>query len=725
LLVVCSLCITAYAQDQQPDQVGDVIRINTNLVQTDVTVVDKQGRFVEGLKAEQFELRVDGKPQPISSLDRVTAGTAKEARLARRGATNLPEVEAGRPSYRGRTIIFFIDDLHLSLQSLDRTRQMLVHFLDKEMGNHDRVAIASASGQIGFLQQFTDNKAVLRAALARLNYHPYNISGYGGGSSRMSEYMALTIDSKADEKVTNFYIEECMKQAQPAKDARSYAVMRHSCEVQVKGSARAILLQAAQITANTYDSLETLIRSSQRLPGRKLAFFVSDGFLLETGQRGPALLQKLQKITDAALRVGVVIYTIDAKGLVSGALDATNSVPVDANGRLESALLREVAASQDALMALADETGGRALRNRNVFDNWVSAALEETSNYYRLAWRPETEEQRDEKFRKVEVSIAGRPDLTVRLPRGFLNGSKALAAVIKTSGSANEKVEANRTASGPDVELRDALTDFYTRDTLPTLLSVSYLNTPNNGTVLTASTEVANSAISFGPDGQQPAAIDLAGVVLNDKGKIVSSFRNHLTVNPLATDPEHHQPGTGGIIYNYKAAQLSPGIYQVRVAARDAASGRVGSAVEWIEIPDLSNNHLTLSSLLIGAQVMETSKSAETSAQSVPRVQFSVDRRFARSSHLGFWIFIYNAARKAGGAPSLTAQVQVFREGQVVVNTQPRQLKTETMADLARIPYGGDFALNSLVQGSYELRVTITDQLTNTTASQTVSFVVE
>jgi hypothetical protein len=144
-------------------QTTDVLRINTELVQTDVTVLDKQGRFVDGLTADQFELTLDGKAQPISFFERINTGTAKElAQLAtsRRGSTaaspSLSEAEAP-----GRVILFFLDDLHLSGASLTRARQALSDFVETRLRDTDQVAIVSTSGQIGFLQQLTDEPAVL------------------------------------------------------------------------------------------------------------------------------------------------------------------------------------------------------------------------------------------------------------------------------------------------------------------------------------------------------------------------------------------------------------------------------------------------------------------------------------------------------------------------------------------------------------------------------------
>src|SRR6267142_2533071 len=192
------LAQVANAQQPQPKaQDEDVLRISTDLVQTAITVIDKNGRFVDGLDRGQFELTVDGKPRPISFFERVTAGTEREAQLTVRNNAEVshPAPSTNRATVRGRTIVFFIDDLHLSADSMNRTRAVLRHFLDHEMNSRDSVAIASASGQVGFLQQFTNHREVLNAAIERLAPRPYDVKGYGQGTERMTEFDALTIDS--------------------------------------------------------------------------------------------------------------------------------------------------------------------------------------------------------------------------------------------------------------------------------------------------------------------------------------------------------------------------------------------------------------------------------------------------------------------------------------------------------------------------------------------------
>ena len=687
IFLLIALCVVVKGQEPE------VIRTKTELVQTAITVLDKKGHFVEGLQRNQFQLIVDGKPRPVEFFERVAAGSPRETEIANLGNTNTSAAPATAASrIPGRTIVFFIDDLHLSPDSMIRTKMMLEHFLDREMSSKDNVAILTASGQVGFLEQFTNNRAVLDAAMSRLIPRMYDAEGYNyGNSTKMTEYMAFTIDtSKTDRKVMDFYIEECLKGSNTFKKAAQVAALiRASCETQVKSSARAVLMQAAQITQNTYNSLESAMRSLARAPGRKLAFFVSDGFLLDAGPRAANVRDKLDHVIDAAQRAGVVVYTIHAAGLVnSNFLDPGNKRPMDIQGRLDIASTGELAANQDALSAIASDTGGRALRGMNFFDKWVSTVLDETSNYYVVAWRPENEDEKLPKFRNVKITVAGQPELTVRAPKGYV------AATTPTAVVKNDKPKT------PDTELRDALGDFYPTTGLPTLLSLTYLNTPANGLVVTSSIEILGT-------GAQGATIKLAGVVLNDKGKIASSFKNQLNIDAPKSG------GSDSIFYNHHTP-LAPGIYQFRVAARDEKTGRVGSAIQWIVIPDLTKSQLTLSSVLLGGQVLED--------KSTPHVQLSVDHTFPRTSQMGYWVFVYNAKRDASGKPQITVLTQVLRDGHSVMSSQKKV--SNTGPDLERIPFGEELALNTLAPGKYDLKVIVTDGVAGTSASQVADFVV-
>lgn len=698
---ICTIVLPVQISAQTPSPSpqpppDDVIRIDTELVQTDVMVFDKKGSFVSGLKPEQFELTVEGNSQPISFFEQVRAGSSKEVRLLSKEKT-APDSSPVNET-RGRTIIFFIDDLHLSLDSLGRTRKALAQFIDSEMTESDRVAIASTSGDLGFLQQFTDYKPVLRAAADRLTQHPYKVDDLTDSRTPMTENGALTIERNEDPGVLDFYVERCLREAYPLK------YRKESCEIQVKSRARGMLLQAASVIMNTYASLESLMQSAKLLPGRKLVFFFSDGFLLDTGPRNLSPRDKLREITDAALRSGVIVYTIDARGLFSGQLDATNNVPFDKQNRLESMSLREGASMQDALNALAGDTGGRALRNQNYFDRWVNKILDETSEYYLLAWRPTNREEALNSFKNIAVRVMDHPEYEVRLPRGFLTGSPKSPPkpIAEVQGPAQSHQE-----------LQQALTSLNPKREILTSLSAVYLDTPEHGAVLTTSVEVANESLSYqAKDGKQLAAVEVVGVVVNDRGKPAGSFQTRLNINALGEGAEQNSSS----IYNSRLAVV-PGLYQIRVATRDINSGRVGSAQQWIEVPNLALGHLSVSSLLLGLQNVGPAKE---------QVQFSVDHRFARNAHLGFMAFIYNATRGPGGpsAPNLSFQARLLKMGQPVLNTRWQKISMASQ-DQARIVCNGDLSLNSVPSGQYTLELTVTDDANKTSVSQQTRITVE
>jgi len=188
---------------QQQGQVDDVVRVNTELVQTDVMVFDRKGQFVDGLKPDQFVLKIDNKPQPISFFERVTSAGLREEK---KEPVDGRAVSSGSFAViRGRTVIFFVDDLHLAPDRLARTRKALLEFIDHGMAANDQVALTSSSGQIGFLQQFTDDRVTLHSAVARLNYRANTKLDMENPS--MSEFVALKI-REGDEQAITYYVQE-------------------------------------------------------------------------------------------------------------------------------------------------------------------------------------------------------------------------------------------------------------------------------------------------------------------------------------------------------------------------------------------------------------------------------------------------------------------------------------------------------------------------------------
>src|SRR4026209_800363 len=137
------------------------------------------------------------------------------------------------------------------------------------------------------------------------------------------------------------------------------------------------------------------------------------------------------------------------------------------------------------------------------------------------------------------------------------------------------------------------------------------------------------------PEGKVQAVIDLSAVYFDEKGVVKDSFMERIVT--AAPTLEKAQNYHNDLMFTYPA-KLTPGIYQVRVAARDDKSGKVGSAHAWIEIPDLANKKLAMSSLLLGERTQAMMTNFSNSA-GVDPVALNASHRFQRESTLRFLIF--------------------------------------------------------------------------------------
>jgi VWFA-related protein len=703
-------CAQATAQTT-PKSPDDVVRVYTELVQTDVMVFDKQGRFVDGLTKENFELRIDGKPRTIQAFEKITAGSDEEAQLAAaRGATTV-NLKRPVPLDRGRIVFFFLDDFHMDLPGLRAAKKVITTFVDKQMGQNDQAAIASATGQLGFLQQLTTDRLVLHTALDRLTPRNFLVKDFD--RPPMSEYEALLIE-RNDKGVIDFFVAETMR--------LNPGITRTTAEQMVRTRSQSTTAQAAQVNFNMLSGLESLVRSARKLPGRKVVFLLSGGFLLEN-RRGDTM-SKLRDITNAAAKGGVVIYSMDTRGLIASLNDASSDLPFDPSSALMAAKLSEIPATQDGMHALAVDTGGKALYNTNDLTQGIAPAIKETSTYYLLAWKPDPETQKQGRFRNLEVKLVGRDDLTVRVRKGFFDLDPP--APVAESKKKPEPPAATKPAT---VKLKEAISAAYPERSLPILMSVDYYDIAEKGPTLSTAIQVPGEFLSFGaqPDGKIQAVLDLSGVYFDDKGNVKANFMERITTT--APSLEATQGYRSDITFTYPT-NLPPGLYQVRAAARDDKSGRVGSAHAWIEIPDLTKKKLAMSSLLLGerkqstlANVSDTAPAAMSDNVPGSPVALSASHRFQRDSTLRFLIFAYNTLPSpADQKPDVAVQVQVIRDDQPVITTALRKISTDGVADVARLPYAAEIPMNDLLPGRYLLRITLIDRVAKQSTTRQTHF---
>ena len=703
-LLTCSLLVAQVPQNPPPSSQEEVVRVYTELVQTDVMVFDKQGRFVNGLTSNDFQLKVDGKPRPIQAFDLVKAGSNEEVQLAAaRGGPAAPPTSATRPIPldRGRTVFFYLDDFHLDPAGFAAARKVLTQFVENELGQNDQVAITAATGQVGFLQQLTNNRTVLSQAIARLQPRQYSVRD--GDRPPMGEYESLLIDLN-DFDVLDVFVTETMK--------FNPGMSRQVAEGTVRARAQGLISQGAAFTTYTFAGLEKLVRSLSAVPGRKVLFFLSNGFFIQN-RRGDSL-QRLKQITAAAARSGVVIYSLDVRGLV-GDLDHDLSAEriFDTSGRMQRAVRGELAASQDGLNALARDTGGRPFFNTNDFRQAVSAAVKETSVYYLLAWKPDLEQAaKGGRFRNIEVTVVGRPELTVRVRRGFFD--------LDPTPPVRTEPEVVTASKQIPAKLRETLIAPFPQSNLPITLNAFFHDTVTKGSMVTASVLIPGEFMTFGAeDGKVQATVDLTGVYYNVSGNPVVSFLERIVTT--APNAEAVKTYRRDISYTYPAS-LKPGLYQVRVAARDEKSGRIGSAFTWIEVPDLTKKELVMSSLILAERTQAMMTNVSNPGEIMPILQ-NGGQRFRRQSNLRFVLFTYNTQPSpTNGKPDVAVQVQVLRDNQPVITTALRKINTDGVVDLSRLPYAAEVSLNNLTPGQYVLHVTVIDRVSKQSSTQQTHF---
>ena len=209
---------------------------------------------------------------------------------------------------------------------------------------------------------------------------------------------------------------------------------------------------------------------------------------------------------------------------------------------------------------------------------WVAKVMDETANYYLLAWRPENEEQKRGKFKKIELTIPDRPDLNVRMRSSYFK-SGALPLLTTKKKPDKDPVKAR------DDDMRLVIDAPVSQRQIPATVELSFSQMPGVGTSVAATISIDNDALPFElNDGETVALLDIGGIFYDDKGKPLNSFVGRLKIYPLPQTSNVN--GKRRAIYSFRT-WLTGGLYQVRIGVRDLKSGRIGSAMEWITVPKI------------------------------------------------------------------------------------------------------------------------------------------
>jgi hypothetical protein len=237
--------------------------------------------------------------------------------------------------------------------------------------------------------------------------------------------------------------------------------------------------------------------------------------------------------------------------------------------------------------------------------------------------------------------------------------------------------------------------------------------------------EASQLKLSDEADGWKKAVIDVAAVTFGENGQAVDEINRTETIRVRGEALDLMLKD--GLVYMMKVSIKKPGAYQLRVAVRDSRTDKVGSASQFIEVPDLGKSRLALSGIVLTSAYDEPAAAAPKAAAMRDPLREATVRRFRRGSQIDFLYHIYNAkVDRATGRPRLSTQARLFRDGQPVFTGPLTSYNPGPQTDMTRLKAGSRLQLGlNLAPGDYVLQLLVTDELakgSRATATQWLDF---
>ncbi len=650
---------------------GDVtFSTSAHLVIEDVTVKDKSGKTIEGLKAEDFVVTEDGKPQKISfctfqNLPDTPADAPttqllrRETEVAAVTATQIQPEAPGDLRYKDRRLLTIYLDMSAmpqadQLRALDAAQK----FVKSQMAAPDLMAIMEyTGGAVKVMTDFTDDREKLLTVIGTI------IAGEGQG------------------------FDEDPADASSADTGAAFG--QDDGEFNIFNTDR-------QLAA-----IQTAIGMLKSLNEKKALIYFASGLRLN----GIDNQAQLKAMTNAAIRANVSIWSIDARGLMASAPlgDATKGSPGGVamySGASALAGAGNFQRSQDTLYAIAADTGGKALLDFNDLGKGIVEAQKGLGSYYVIGYYT-TNTTPDGKFRKVDVAlkeIQGKLD--------FRHGYYA------------DKVFGKFNAADKERQLEDALMLQDPVTDLTIQMEVNYFQLNRAEYYVPLMIKIPGSELALARrGGAEHTVIEFIGEIKDDFGSTIQNIRDHVdmkltgeTAAELAKKPIQYDAGY----------TLLPGAYTIKILARDDETGRIGTYIHKFVIPNLNkeDKRIPISSVVLSSQRQDMHSALYTAGKDKdqlvnPLVQEgmklipSVTRVFSKNRDM--YVYLQAYERTATTFQPLVAFVTFYRGQTKAFETTPLPVTEGVNNSLKTVPLKFNLSLAQLTPGRYNCQVTVLD----------------
>ena len=673
-LTVAVLFSTVAAQQAPQQETGTVIRSRSELVLANVVARDKSGNIVRDLSTANFTILEDNKPQKIASFDfeDVEAAPAESPGLEQTMVLGTPTTTPpGTPAAvadaiaglkNRRLMVLFFDLSSMQPDEVDRAVEASQKYVDQQMSPADLVGVVSLANEFQVNLDFTADRAELRRV----------IQSFGSSSGQGFEEGAAGSTEGAPDN------------SQPyTADETEYNILNADRR-----------LQALRALADMLTGIEQ----------RKSVIYFSSG-LSRTGIENQS---ELRAAINAAVRANIAVYTMDVRGLQA-------LVP---GGDAQHASLRGVSAysgaavrntmdasfaSQETLVTLASDTGGRAFLDTNDITSVFRGVQQDTNAYYVLGYQS-TNLARDGRFRRITVRV-NRPDIKLEFRRGYYAPRDFQHF---DQEDRERQLEEELASELPSTDLRLYLSTAYFRIRDDKIFSAVSLLAPGSNIPFTRTRE------------QDQASLDVLGVIQDQQERPVGRIRETIK---LAV-PESQEAPRKNIQYD-TAFVLAPGDYKLKIVLRENLSGKLGSFQADLHVPNFKDASVKSSSVVLAAQTQPAIKRDKDNPLVRDGVKLipNVAHIFSQKQHVYLYYEVYDPARTekdaqgeggvtSGGGDIRVLSNVVFFNGKVKAYETPlMEARALQLADRRAAVFQLDVPLSQLRPGFYTAQVNIIDDV--------------
>ncbi|MBV9506296.1 MAG: VWA domain-containing protein [Acidobacteriia bacterium] len=651
----------------------------TQLVVEDVIVRGKDGQPVRDLKASDFVITEDGKPQKITIFEfqkLEEQGTAAAPPIAQ--PTRLEADKPAVPSVTGnaiapeqpgdlryrnrRLLVLFFDMTSMPIADQIRAQEGALQFLRKQMTPSDLVAIMTFSSDIRVVEDFTDDRDRLERDIKKLTI------GEGQGLEE-----TVSDDSAAD---------------------TGAAFQQDDTEFNIFNTDR-------QLAA-----LQNAVKMLGTLNEKKALVYFSSG-ITRNGLDNQA---QLEATVNAAIRSNVSFYPIDARGLVAQAPlgDATKGSP-GGQGMYSGSSARSAQSNfqgqQETLYTLAADTGGKALLDNNDLSMGIVQAQKDIASYYVIGYYS-TNEALDGHFRRIKISLSD----SVRSRVAKLDYRQGYFAG-KQFKKFNDSDKENQLAQA--LALGDPLTE------MNLAMEVDYFRLARDRYFVPLAVKIPGTEIELARHGgAESTRLDFIGQVRDAKGTVAANVRDNIEVKLKGETAQQLAKTT--LAYD-TGFTLAPGAYNVKFLARENQSGKMGTFETKFVVPDLTTEqkYLPISSVVLSNQ-REKLTAAVASAErdkkllsEHPLIQDgsklvpSVTRVFRKDQNM--YVFLEAYEPSADAAQPVIARVSFYRGKAKAFETEPLQVSEGLNSKTKALPLRFSVPLEKLQPGRYTCQVSVVE----------------